>query len=569
MLQLTVCSGQDVYKPIFKWMPADAGSLFSEAEILLEKAKTETDDASLARYWFLAGLGYLYTYQPYLAEDAFRNALRAIPGDTDQNMQMETWIHLGRSLAAQKDFTETNLVLERALGFAVLQGDISAQIRCHVAFGKMEFERGDLIAARVQFEEATKLIYSVEKMDFPEELGDIWYYLARITMDENGNAEVIRSHAEEAVRLYEEAGAPFKQLHALYMAVIANLNIGETGAAGNFAGKSIDVVVPDTFLPYASGYVDMMEGEIALSQLLFNEAKSRFYGAIRKLKPFWKADSESLVKAWRRYLACIAGLNDIQAFTESEGEYTAFQNKLNQLHADGIRAQLAILYGTNEKNQELRRLNDQIAGLDQSIVQVITTSRRKTWLIATLLLVILTAVGSFFLAKARAANRTLKFQVFTRSRSRLKPTFRFFGNQKTGLPATVTDEPQLPKVEVDEQLHAFYRLIRETVERERLYLKSDLTVQGIAQKVGLSDVQVSNAVNMAGGVNINTFMNQYRLDESIRLIKEMAGNDGPSFSDIAMMSGFKSYSTFYRVFKQLKGQTPKAFLNAYSKTKSN
>ncbi|HRG21146.1 MAG TPA: helix-turn-helix domain-containing protein [Saprospiraceae bacterium] len=60
--------------------------------------------------------------------------------------------------------------------------------------------------------------------------------------------------------------------------------------------------------------------------------------------------------------------------------------------------------------------------------------------------------------------------------------------------------------------------------------------------------------------NFNDFVNQYRIDEFLRKIKDPQ-NSHLTLLAVALDSGFNSKSTFNRAFKKMMGTSPREFLD--------
>ena len=167
-------------------------------------------------------------------------------------------------------------------------------------------------------------------------------------------------------------------------------------------------------------------------------------------------------------------------------------------------------------------------------------------------------------SRALSLNKKLKIKIFKKHRALLRSTTSEVKEAHDSFLVNIDSNQSASRQSEDDQI-ALYRRAQEIMEKDKLYLKSDLTIEKLAQALNSSVHQISNALNTVGHVNVNAFINKYRVNKSIRLIKEVPEDEMPSFSDIATMSGFKSYSTFYRVFKQITSLTPRAFLYEHRK----
>ncbi|AYA36757.1 AraC family transcriptional regulator [Hymenobacter oligotrophus] len=115
-------------------------------------------------------------------------------------------------------------------------------------------------------------------------------------------------------------------------------------------------------------------------------------------------------------------------------------------------------------------------------------------------------------------------------------------------PEPITDAP------TTEQLRWAERL-EQLMLTERPYLEPDLSLGDLATRLQTNTTTLSKVINAGFGQNFNDFVNSYRVGEAERLLTD------PKYQHytlvgIALESGFNSKSTFNRVFKKLKGETP-------------
>jgi ligand-binding sensor domain-containing protein/AraC-like DNA-binding protein len=134
---------------------------------------------------------------------------------------------------------------------------------------------------------------------------------------------------------------------------------------------------------------------------------------------------------------------------------------------------------------------------------------------------------------------------------------------------TTSEDGKYEKSRLDDSVMAEYgNEIRDLMESEKLYTDSDLTLPALAKKLNLSTNIVSQVINSHFGHNFYTFVNNYRLEEVVEMMKE-SSFDEKSILEIAYMSGFKSKTTFNTVFKKYKGVTPSEYRKRVEKEKSD
>jgi AraC-like DNA-binding protein len=97
------------------------------------------------------------------------------------------------------------------------------------------------------------------------------------------------------------------------------------------------------------------------------------------------------------------------------------------------------------------------------------------------------------------------------------------------------------------------------METDRLYLDPELTVEKLAQHIGLPAKTVSFVLNQHIGKSFNTFVNIYRIETVKQRLTE-PGNEHLTLTGMAFECGFNSQATFQRTFRQMTGFSPTEFL---------
>lgn len=97
--------------------------------------------------------------------------------------------------------------------------------------------------------------------------------------------------------------------------------------------------------------------------------------------------------------------------------------------------------------------------------------------------------------------------------------------------------------------------LKRTVKENRYYQDPELSLTLLAEKLGLTTHELSRIINTALKKNFNDFINEYRVAEVTKKMRDPA-YDHLTLMGIAYNSGFNSQSTFHRTFKELTGKTP-------------
>ncbi|RSK29548.1 helix-turn-helix domain-containing protein [Hymenobacter metallilatus] len=112
-----------------------------------------------------------------------------------------------------------------------------------------------------------------------------------------------------------------------------------------------------------------------------------------------------------------------------------------------------------------------------------------------------------------------------------------------------------PVLEPDGEVVRWTTRLLAHMHTARPYLEPELTLGELAAQLRTNTSWLSKVINTGCGQNFNDFINEYRVREAERRLRD------PQFRHytllaVALEAGFNSKSTFNRVFKKLRGQTP-------------
>lgn len=110
-----------------------------------------------------------------------------------------------------------------------------------------------------------------------------------------------------------------------------------------------------------------------------------------------------------------------------------------------------------------------------------------------------------------------------------------------------------------EKLDQVTRLLRKSMEEERLWLHTDLNLAKLATHCGVTAKTLSIVLNQHMGVSFTDFVNHYRVDA----VKEriiLPETRQLTIAGLAYECGFNSLPTFQRAFKATTGMSPKEYM---------
>jgi len=96
------------------------------------------------------------------------------------------------------------------------------------------------------------------------------------------------------------------------------------------------------------------------------------------------------------------------------------------------------------------------------------------------------------------------------------------------------------------------------MEKQKPYLNPDLSLQDLAKILDISRHNLSAVINNYRKMNFYEFVNSYRVEEVKQLMKNKQ-NQRDKVMNLAYDAGFNSNASFYRIFKNITGQTPTQF----------
>ncbi len=115
-------------------------------------------------------------------------------------------------------------------------------------------------------------------------------------------------------------------------------------------------------------------------------------------------------------------------------------------------------------------------------------------------------------------------------------------------------ENRLPEAKI-----AVWKIALEAVmSQQKPYLNPDLSLQMLAQMIGIKDKDLSEVLNIGFSKSFHDFINFYRIEEVKKLLLDPTKQHLTNFA-MAQEAGFNSKSAFFGLFKKYVGMTPGEF----------
>lgn len=135
----------------------------------------------------------------------------------------------------------------------------------------------------------------------------------------------------------------------------------------------------------------------------------------------------------------------------------------------------------------------------------------------------------------------------------------------SGTPAKKRKDDSVAAELSDEEKKKISEGLAVLMESEKLYCDEDLTLNRLANNLDCTTQQLSAFLNRELKMNFNSYINRYRIEEAISLMKE---DDSRSLLEIAFSVGFNSKSVFYDAFSKTAGISPAKFRKQLKKKNS-
>ncbi|MFK8061317.1 MAG: helix-turn-helix domain-containing protein [Polaribacter sp.] len=243
----------------------------------------------------------------------------------------------------------------------------------------------------------------------------------------------------------------------------------------------------------------------------------------------------------------------LQTFTESEKNKINLISEIEQkFDKNTMQVQL--------KDQKLLNsvfIQKKYVALEKELNTLIKEKKKKNTFIVVLsiLFFILIAFVIYKQAKTKKKNR-LKFETLL---------------EKTKILEKKIEAPKTPfkkNTHIDIDKNEVTKILRkiERLEKEKFFLKKNCTLVTMAKEVKTNTTYLSKIINSHYQKSFNTYINELRVNYTIKCLKEEKMFRKYSIQAIANEVGFRSKESFNTAFKKQTGILPTYFINELGKT---
>ncbi|TKD61009.1 helix-turn-helix domain-containing protein [Flavobacterium sp. ASW18X] len=178
----------------------------------------------------------------------------------------------------------------------------------------------------------------------------------------------------------------------------------------------------------------------------------------------------------------------------------------------------------------------------QALLKRLKTQNYQTLIIATFVILLL-VLGVFIFQKSKRKNNTII--TIDKTQNELKDNLKIKYANSTLDDAT--------RKEIKQRLVFF-------MEKEKAFLNPEVSPKMVTEELNISKHHLSEVLYFELNQNFNSYINALRIEQAKKLIVSPKYNNAKILA-VAFDVGFKSKSSFNRVFKALTGLTPTAYKN--------
>lgn len=116
----------------------------------------------------------------------------------------------------------------------------------------------------------------------------------------------------------------------------------------------------------------------------------------------------------------------------------------------------------------------------------------------------------------------------------------------------------------DEQIDLIFARVMKLIVDDRQYKNANLTLRSLSEMLNVSTQVLSMIINQRSKVNFNSFINGFRIEESLNMFRNKRYSNH-TIASIAFEVGFNSISSFNTAFRNHTNKTPLAYRKSLSK----
>lgn len=238
---------------------------------------------------------------------------------------------------------------------------------------------------------------------------------------------------------------------------------------------------------------------------------------------------DGLYKLYRKQKRYAEAIDYMEKYIQESDSVTRMRQKKEI-------TELRIKYETAVKEKIIARNERKLAQQDRQFSLILSVA---------LLLVAISVFLTVLYLQKRASYITL-FKLYSDTLAEQK--------QAEQTTQQISDIPNNCSPKDTENLNSLFKSIDKRMKEDHIYREAGLTVEKAAELIGTNRTYLSSAIKQQTGLSFIYYINSYRIQEAIELLSDPENNS--PLKAILMDVGFKSPTTFYKLFQATTGKTP-------------
>ncbi|QLG46793.1 tetratricopeptide repeat protein [Costertonia aggregata] len=217
--------------------------------------------------------------------------------------------------------------------------------------------------------------------------------------------------------------------------------------------------------------------------------------------------------------------------------------------------------------EDLRQELDKKIDVKQQTIDSAEASRKNILIISLISILLLTSLLFFHLKrkkllKLQKEQLVVENEILNKHNTSLKVKLKTLAETKETQRSPIKSprsKTTYTKLSLTKEQHkAYMDTILDYMEKHKPYLDFEISQTKLAQNLNMSTHHLTEVLSVSLGKNFYDFINLYRVNEAKIIIENLENHDIKMLA-IAYKAGFKSKTSFNRVFKKHTGLTPSAY----------
>ena len=521
------------FEKIRAMLPDQAIQADSLAKELLSEslANTTDSDSMIAKSYYLLGIANYFRSKEILSVNYFLKALETDFGKKDPKVMEGCYNNLGVIYDIQDKIPEALDAYTRSLRIAEQRSDSFSMVQSWINISLLERKKNNVKRGIELCQMA--IDYSLRHNDSLNlALG---YQNLAMMYDDPGNMPLRTAYNTKAYEIFKALGEPFYMVSILSNMAIMEQDKGNHSKAQMLLAEALSIAEAKqlgsqkVIVIMSMGKNAMQDGDLAKAEdlLLRAESLAKTENALEMLDDI--------------YLDLVVVYARKGDFTKHDSTLTLYQDIIKSTHntsAEATYEEIKVIY-------ELDKMRDQKLVLEGNIRE-----RNRQMLGVLLLLGILIAAGAIIIRQYFRLQEHVK-TLFRKNVEEMKQS-----ESAAPIARVVDHNPETDLESIPSELR--FQKILWLLEKEKLYLNPDLSLNDLSMKLATNQKYVSQAINAHSDTGFIGLVNRFRVNEARRQILELGTK--ANLNEVALNSGFSNRVSFYRQFKEITGISPSEFM---------